>query len=98
MGYNAWVMKILIIGFGKMGMLHAATARSLPGVSEIVIAETSPLVRQAVAQFAPSAGITADYRQALERSRFDGAVIATPTASHAPIFRSLIGKVRGIFV
>jgi scyllo-inositol 2-dehydrogenase (NADP+) len=91
-------MKFLVIGFGKMGMLHAATLGQLPGVSKVVIAETSPLVRRAIAQFAPSAEIVDDYRTALGQDRFDGAVIATPTASHAPIFKDLINRVRGIFI
>ena len=98
MGYNTHLMKLLVIGFGKMGMLHAATLRTLPGVTGVVIAETSPLVRRAIGTLAPGMRVVADYRAALAAGDIAGAVIATPTASHAPIFRELGPRVRGIFV
>lgn len=91
-------MKLLVIGFGKMGMLHAATLRMLPGVSEVILAETSPLVRRGIGVFAPGTRVVADYRDVLSEKDLAGAVIATPTASHAAIFRELAPRIRGIFV
>lgn len=91
-------MKLLVIGFGKMGMLHAATLRMLPGVSEVIVAESSPLIRRGITAFAPDARVVPDYREALREKDLAGAVIATPTASHAPIFKELAASVRGIFV
>jgi predicted homoserine dehydrogenase-like protein len=37
-------MKVGIIGFGKMGMLHGALINSLPGVDIVAIADTTKLV------------------------------------------------------
>lgn len=91
-------MKLLVIGFGKMGMLHAATLRTLSGVSEVVLAETSPLVRQGIGVFSPGTRVVADYRGVLGEKDLLGAVIATPTASHIPIFKQLAPFVQGIFV
>ncbi len=91
-------MRTLIVGFGKMGMLHAATVRMLPGGGDIVIAETSPLVRKGIAAIAPGTRVVADYAEALADPSLTHAVIATPTASHAPIFRRIAERVPRIFV
>jgi predicted dehydrogenase len=91
-------MRTLIVGFGKMGMLHAATVRMLPGGGDIVIAETSPLVRQGIAAIAPGTRVVADYTEALADPALTHAVIATPTASHAPIFQRIAARVPRIFV
>ena len=90
-------MRAIVVGFGKMGMLHAATLRML-GVGEVAICESSPLVREGILAFAPASPVFASYQEALRTGPVDLAVIATPTASHAPIFRDLATQVRGIFV
>ena len=87
----------IVVGFGKMGMLRAATLRML-GVERVVICEPSSLIQQGIRAFAPRAPIVSTYQDVLRREPIDVAVIATPTASHAPIFRDLAPVVRGVFV
>lgn len=94
---GAPVRTAIVVGFGKMGMLHAATLRML-GVPEVVICEPSPLIQAGVRAFTPDASILSDYREALRAGPVDVAVIATPTASHAPIFRDIAPRVRGVFI
>lgn len=96
-GTDAPVRTAIVVGFGKMGMLHAATLRML-GVPRVVICEPSPLIQAGVRAFTPDAPIISDYREALRDGDVDVAVIATPTASHAPIFRDIAPRVRGVFI
>ena len=91
------VQKAIVVGFGKMGMLHAATLRML-GVPQVVICEPSALIQAGVRAFTPDAPIVSDYREVLRAGGVDIAVIATPTASHAPIFRDIAPQVRGVFI
>ncbi len=81
-----------------MGMLHAATLRMMPDISEVIIAETSPLIHRVIRTFAPDAHIVTDYREAFDDAAVQCAVIATPTASHAPIFQTLAPRLQSIFV
>ncbi len=91
-------MKVLVIGFGKMGMLHAATLQALPGITGVVLAEHSPLVRGALRSLAPATAVVEDFREVLRDQAIRGAVIATPTASHEPLYRELAPRLEGIFV
>jgi predicted dehydrogenase len=85
-------MKALIIGFGKMGMLHAATLNSLDAVTEVILCDASALVREAVRAFSPGRKVYADYKEALERETIDLAVIATPNHVHFPVLCDLLKK------
>lgn len=76
-------MNLLVIGFGKMGMLHAATLRRLSGVSSVSIAEPSDWLRATLREFQADFKIYAGVDEALGQRRFDGAVIAAPTAAHS---------------
>ena len=48
-------MKAIVIGFGEMGMLHAATLRML-GVDEVVICEPATLIQRGLRAFENGAG------------------------------------------
>ncbi len=85
-------MKALIIGFGKMGMLHAATLRAIADIKEMTVCESSSTVREGLKKFQPDMRVAANLDEALNNSTYDIAVIATPTDSHAEIFRRLMEK------
>ena len=82
-------MKALVIGFGKMGMLHAATLNALGAAGEIIICDPSALVREAVKAFCPERKVYADYREAIERESPGLAVLAAPNHAHFSIFSDL---------
>lgn len=85
-------MKALIVGFGKMGLLHAAILNALPAVGSIAVCESSATVRRAVGAFKPPFRMYTDHRAALKESDFDLAVVATPNRSHLEIFKDLAGR------
>lgn len=75
-------MRILIIGCGLIGELHAQTIQRAGGHS-LVLAESRPEILQSVAALVQPEACYTDYRQALEREQCDAALICTPNALHA---------------
>lgn len=69
-------MHIALLGLGRIGLVHAATLSSLPGVT-LTICEPDTRRRDAAAAFG---SVTASLDDALEQA--DGVVVATPTALH----------------
>ncbi len=83
-------MNALIIGFGKMGMLHAATLNTFSEIKNIMICEPSHLIQSGLKNFNAPFLIFDDLEKALASQKIDMAVIATPTSSHMSIFRRLM--------
>jgi len=72
-----------VIGVGRIGVFHAETLVSLPGVSQVTIADADPDRARAVAG---RLGVGAvETPEALLGSRLDAVVIAAPTPAHAPL-------------
>ncbi|MBX4216255.1 Gfo/Idh/MocA family oxidoreductase, partial [Candidatus Parcubacteria bacterium] len=86
--------KIGIVGMGKMGILHGALLRELPGIELTAVAESSPLVVRAFRSLLPSIAYFSSYEKMIAEADLDALVIATPSASHVPI--ALLGLDRGL--
>ena len=80
------MVRIALIGLGKMGLSHLAILRSHPDVELVAVCDTSGYVLDALTKYA---GITthSDYRQMLAKERLDGVVIATPSRFHPEMVR-----------
>lgn len=78
-------MKVGIIGFGKMGMLHGALLNSIPGVELVGIADTTKLVLKAFKSVLPNIKYFAEYQDLIDQCQLDAVIITTPTFSHVPI-------------
>ena len=91
-------MKVLVIGFGKMGMVHAATLPFVPGIEEVLICESAPFVADGIRTFNPAQKIYKDYQTPLRNKEFSMAVIATPTPTHQAIFKDLVQNGISVFV
>ena len=82
-------MIILVIGGGKMGMSHLAILGGLLGPSEVALCDSSCLTRYLFGRVGVRTFASLD--DALDGSHaWRGAVVATPTASHFPIARTLL--------
>lgn len=78
-------MKVGIIGFGKMGMLHGAIINSLPGVEIVAIADTTKLVLKAFHSLLPKMQYYQSYQKMIDNCSMDAVIITTPSFSHAAI-------------
>ena len=78
-------MKIGIIGFGKMGMLHAGIVNAFDGVELCAVADTTGPILNALKENKPSIAIFDDYKEMLDQTRPDAVFITTPTFLHVPM-------------
>lgn len=81
-------MKIGLIGTGRIGAFHAATLRSVPGVTDIVVADAAP---DRAAALAATLGVrAAGSIEELYADRPDGVVITAATSAHAPLIHQAL--------
>jgi myo-inositol 2-dehydrogenase/D-chiro-inositol 1-dehydrogenase len=79
-------MRIGMIGVGRIGAFHARTLHSLAEVDELTVVDTDAgRARQAAEELRVAWG--QDVGDLLAGG-VDGVVIATPTATHAPLIRA----------
>ena len=72
-----------IIGFGKMGMLHAGIINALNDSCITAIAESSDFIRNASVGLMNNVIFYKDYQNMITKEKLDGIVIATPVWLHA---------------
>ena len=89
-----------IVGFGKMGILHAGILNALPGCKVIAICETEPLVRKIASKALPKVRF---YERPFEMATgedLDAVYVTTPIPSHVSVVKELArsGMRFGLFV
>ncbi|MEM2889687.1 MAG: Gfo/Idh/MocA family oxidoreductase, partial [Candidatus Bathyarchaeia archaeon] len=92
-------LKIAIVGFGKMGVLHAGILNVLPGVKLAAICEKSGLIRRFLKRVFRDVDVV-DCVEKLSRLDLDAVYVTTPIVSHFPVVKSLYesGIARNLFV
>jgi len=83
------MIRLAIVGAGAMGSNHARVAGDLPGVEIVAVVDPDPdrgrrLADLAGARYVPDVSLLPD--------RVDAAVVAAPSATHAPIGVDLLGR------
>lgn len=91
-------MKALVVGFGKMGMLHAATLRASGRFSQIAVSEPSAFIQGGLHKLAPHFLVFSDHHEALKAGPYAAAVVATPTHTHSAIIKDLVSRRTPVFV
>ena len=88
--------RIGLVGAGAIGRAHLVGAASAQGVEVVGIADPNPAAEALAREF----GIPwfSDHRTLLEKTRPDGAVIATPNALHASIAMAFITEGKAVLV
>ena len=79
-----------VIGFGKLGLLHAGLINGLTGSELSFVVETSPLIQRTIRQYFPKVAVLDSVTELTDQEGLDFAVIATPTESHVDIATHLI--------
>jgi myo-inositol 2-dehydrogenase/D-chiro-inositol 1-dehydrogenase/scyllo-inositol 2-dehydrogenase (NAD+) len=96
---NQPLVKICMVGAGRVGRLHSRTLTSrVAGASVVALVDPAGAVREATAR---EAGIEAAYpglEQALESAAFDAVVITTPTSTHAGLAALAAGRGKHVFL
>ena len=92
------VLRGAVIGFGKLGLLHAGLVNGLAGSELAVVVETSPLIQRAIRQYFPHVTVLQSVAELVATHRPDFAVIATPTDSHVEIATDLVNQKIPVFI
>jgi predicted dehydrogenase len=91
-------LKVGIVGFGKMGMLHGALLKPMEDVEITAIADTSKIILHAFKTLLPGTAFYTSHRKMFEECGLNAVVIATPSFSHAPVALDAIANGIDVFV
>ncbi len=85
------MVKVGLIGAGKMGLSHLAILGAHPQVDVVGVCDTSKMVTDVLEKYGSFRGFS-DYTKMLRETSPDAVVVAVPTKFHAIIVRDLLEK------
>jgi predicted dehydrogenase len=90
------VIKIAVVGLGKMGLSHHAIVNAHPDVEVAGVCDSSSYVLGVLKKYT---GVTtySDFDTMLDRAELDAVVIATPSSSHAKMVRTALERDLHVF-
>ncbi|CAN7650676.1 Gfo/Idh/MocA family oxidoreductase [Pararhizobium sp. LjRoot255] len=90
------MIRIALIGLGKMGISHLAIIRSHPDVELVAVCDTTGYVVNTLSKYT-GVKTYSDYNTMLAKEELDAVVVATPSRFHAEIVRAALKKNLHIF-
>ncbi|MEM2338375.1 MAG: Gfo/Idh/MocA family oxidoreductase, partial [Candidatus Bathyarchaeia archaeon] len=81
-------LRVAVVGFGKMGMLHAGILNVLPKVKLVAICEKNGLIRKFLKKAVKNVQVV-DCVEKLSGLDLDAVYVTTPIASHFPVVKGL---------
>jgi predicted dehydrogenase len=78
-----------VVGFGKLGLLHAGLINGLPNSMLSAVVESSSLVQRVIGQHFSNVQVVETVERLIQLEKPDFAVIATPTGSHIAVAEKL---------
>jgi len=91
------MIKVGIIGIGKMGISHLAILGAHPDVEIAGVCDTSKMMLDAIEKYSPFPCFT-DHRKMLDTAKPDAVIVAVPTRYHADIVAELLERNIHVFV
>jgi scyllo-inositol 2-dehydrogenase (NADP+) len=90
------MIRVGVVGLGKMGLSHHALLGAHPEVDLAGVCDSSSLVRGVLAK---NSDVTTygDYGEMLKQARLDAVVVATPSSSHAEMVEAAIERGLHVF-
>jgi predicted dehydrogenase len=83
------MVKVALIGAGKMGISHLSVLGAHPGVELVGVCDASSMVTDFLEKFSGYACFT-DYRKMIEKTAPDAVVVAVPSKLHYEMIRYLL--------
>lgn len=90
------MIKIGIIGLGKMGLSHFAIFNAHPEVEVTAVCDPSPFMKIILEKYMGKQCYK-DYKQMIDEKRLDAVVVATPTRFHSDIVKYALNKKLHVF-
>ncbi|WP_273566605.1 Gfo/Idh/MocA family protein [Maribacter halichondriae] len=85
------MVKVALIGAGKMGISHLAILGAHPDVEVVGVCDTSKLVVGALQKYSPFPCFT-DYKKMIKEARPDAVFVAVPTKFHYTFVKELLNE------
>ena len=92
------MIKVALIGLGKMGLSHLAILGAHPDVKVSAICDTSSIILSGFKKYNPDINRYEDYNKMYEKEDLDAVFIATPTKMHFAMAKPAIEKGINIFL
>ena len=83
------MVRLALIGLGKMGLSHLAIMRSHPGAELVAVCDTTRYVLDVLAK-CTGLKVYDDYKKMLSEEKLDGVVIATPSRFHGEMVHTAL--------
>jgi predicted dehydrogenase len=90
------VIKVAVVGLGKMGLSHHAVVNAHPDVEVVGICDSSSYVLGVLKKYT-GVPTYSDFDAMLEKVELDAVVIATPSSSHAKMVRAALERGLHVF-
>ncbi|MCS7462975.1 Gfo/Idh/MocA family oxidoreductase [Paenibacillus doosanensis] len=91
-------MRVGIIGFGKMGMLHGALLHSIENVELVAITDTSKFVLNGFKSLFPNIRVFTSYEKMIDSCDLHAVIIATPSFNHVSIAKYALERGLDLFI
>lgn len=91
------MIKVAVVGAGKMGISHLAILGANPRVEVVGVCDTSKLILDALYRYGHFPCYT-DFFKMLDQAQPDAVVVAVPTKFHASMVRELLKRDIHVFV
>ena len=83
------MVRLALIGLGKMGISHLAIARSHPDAELVAVCDTTGYVLDVLAKYT-GVKVYSDYKKMFTEEKLDGVLIATPSKFHGEMVRAAL--------
>ena len=90
------MVRLALVGLGKMGISHLAIVRSHPEVELVAACDSTRYVLDTLAK-CTGLKVYSDYDRMLAEERLDGVVIATPSRSHGRLVQAALDRGLHVF-
>lgn len=93
-------LRVGVVGFGKMGLLHSGIVNALDGCELVAVCESDSLLRRIGVKFLKDVHFYGDIKVMLRKEDLGAIFVTTPIATHLPIIEAVVkaASVDGIFV
>ncbi len=90
------MIRVGVVGLGKMGLSHLAMIKAHPGVSVDAVVDSTGYILDVLSKYTGLKTFT-DYETMLSSVELDALLIATPTRFHGPMVRAALEKGLSVF-
>ncbi|WP_419254478.1 Gfo/Idh/MocA family protein [Caulobacter sp. ErkDOM-YI] len=90
------MVRIAVVGLGKMGISHLSIIRAHPDVDLVAVCDTAGYMLDGLAKYTGLKTYT-DFDKLLSEVQLDGIILATPSAAHMSMAKAALAKGIAVF-